>query len=273
MNFSLNPKDWARNSVIDENGQPKENLQRVIEKAIDIQRPFVVKKVRELRAKRPNETPEQTLKRLEDMYMRTVTVGGAAVGATAFVPGIGTAAALGFSAAATVGFLEASAVYAQAVAEIHGVQLRDPERAKALVMAVMLGEDSSNMLAMLGAQATGRGKGAQEHWGKLLGQSGQAGISGQIMSTLKRRFITRFLTRQGAGFAGRLVPFGVGAAIGGAGNHMMGKSVVRAAREAFGPAPATIPGELAPDAAEIERAKQADSGEGNDTLTSPGAGS
>jgi hypothetical protein len=254
MALSLNPKDWARDAVIDENGKPKENLQKAIEKAIDIQRPFVIKKVRELRAKHPNESPEQFLKRLDDQYLMAVTAGGAAVGATAFVPGIGTVAALGFSAAATVGFLEASAVYAQAVAEIHGVQLKDPERAKALVMAIMLGEESTEMLAMLGSKSVTSQDAA---WGRVIGSSsGQAGISAQLMNTLKKRFLTRFLTRQGAGFLGRAVPFGVGAVIGGAGNRVLGKAVIRSAHEAFGPAPEVIPGELVPSAAEIN-AKQA----------------
>ncbi|GAA1352112.1 hypothetical protein [Falsarthrobacter nasiphocae] len=258
MNFSLNPKDWARNSVIDDEGRPKENFQKAIEKAIDIQRPFVIKKVRELRAKHPDETPEQFIERLERRYMTAVTAGGAAVGATAFVPGVGTVASLGFSAAATIGFMEASAVFAQAVAEVHGIQLKDPERAKALVMAVMLGEESSAMLAMLGAQATGRGGGTQDYWGKLVGTSGQAGISGQVMASIRRRFFTRFVTRQGAGFIGRTVPFGIGAVIGGAGNRIMGKSIIKAAREAFGPAPETIPGELVPSQDEIEAAAKSE---------------
>ncbi len=254
MALSLNPKEWARDAVLDENGKPKENLQKVIEKAIDVQRPFVIKKVRELRAKHPNESPEAFLKRLEDQYLAAVTVGGAAVGTTAFVPGIGTAAALGLSAAATVGFLEASAVYAQAVAEVHGVQLKDPERAKALVMAIMLGEQSTEMLAMLGRKPSVT---KDDAWGKVLGSSsGQAGLSNQVMNTIKKRFLTRFLTRQGAGFLGRAVPFGIGAVIGGAGNRVLGKAVIRSAREAFGPAPTVIPGELVPSATEeIEASK------------------
>lgn len=250
MNFSLNPKDWARDAVVDENGKPKENLQKVIEKAIDIQRPFVIKQVRELRAKHPEDSTEEFLKRLDDRYLAAVTAGGAAVGATAFVPGIGTAAALGFSAAATIGFLEASAVYAQAVAEVHGVQMKDPERAKALVMAIMLGEQSSEMLAMLGRKPVAN---QEDAWGKLLGSSSsQAGLSNQVMNTIKKKFLTRVLTRQGAGFLGRAVPFGLGAVIGGAGNHVLGKAVIRSAREAFGAPPETIPGELAPTPEEIQ---------------------
>jgi hypothetical protein len=43
---------------------------------------------------------------------------------------------------------------------------------------------------------------------------------------------------------GRALPFGIGAVVGGAGNLMMGRAVVVNAREAFGPMPDTVPGEL-----------------------------
>jgi hypothetical protein len=43
---------------------------------------------------------------------------------------------------------------------------------------------------------------------------------------------------------GRALPFGIGAVVGGAGNLVMGRAVVANAKEAFGPMPDTIPGEL-----------------------------
>ena len=44
---------------------------------------------------------------------------------------------------------------------------------------------------------------------------------------------------------GRLIPFGIGAVIGGGGNHLLGRQIVRASREGFGPAPVTFPEWLA----------------------------
>ena len=43
---------------------------------------------------------------------------------------------------------------------------------------------------------------------------------------------------------GRALPFGIGAVVGGVGNRLMGRAVITNAREAFGPIPDTIPGEL-----------------------------
>ena len=75
--------------------------------------------------------------------------------------------------------------------------------------------------------------------------SGSAGVSEVLFNQMKRMFIKRFIVRQGAGMLGRVVPFGVGAVVGGLANRVMGKGVVRAAQNLFGPLPATIPGALA----------------------------
>ena len=56
---------------------------------------------------------------------------------------------------------------------------------------------------------------------------------------------TSLTVQQGGSMAGRLVPFGIGAVIGGAGNRIIGGKVVRTAQAAFGPAPAAWPAELA----------------------------
>ena len=46
---------------------------------------------------------------------------------------------LALSGVETAGFLEASALFAQSVTEVHGIAVDDPERARALVMTMMLG--------------------------------------------------------------------------------------------------------------------------------------
>ena len=62
---------------------------------------------------------------LERRYLAAVTTGGAAVGATAVVPGIGTGVTLALSGVETVGFLEATTLFAQSVAEVHGIAGRE----------------------------------------------------------------------------------------------------------------------------------------------------
>jgi hypothetical protein len=62
-------------------------------------------------------------------------------------------------------------------------------------------------------------------------------------------FLRTLLKQQGTALLGRALPFGIGAVVGGVGNRMMGRAVVANAKEAFGPMPLVIPGELGGPAA------------------------
>ena len=59
----------------------------------------------------PEATPEQLVRILERRYLAAVTSGGAAVGATAVIPGVGTGITLALSGVETAGFLEATALF------------------------------------------------------------------------------------------------------------------------------------------------------------------
>ena len=86
-----------------------------------MQRPAVLAHLRSIRKQQPDATPAEVIRVLEKRYVAAVTTAGAATGAAALVPGVGTVASIAISGAETVGFLEASALFAQSVAELHGV--------------------------------------------------------------------------------------------------------------------------------------------------------
>jgi hypothetical protein len=65
-----------------------------------------------------------------------------------------------------------------------------------------------------------------------------------VADRIRNAFLKRFAVTQGTSVVGRLIPFGIGAAIGGAGNHLMGRKIVKSSQEAFGPAPAVFPSSL-----------------------------
>ena len=71
-------------------------------------------------------------------------------------------------------------------------------------------------------------------------------------------FLRTLLKQQGTAWLGRALPFGIGAVVGGVGNRVMGRAVVANAKEAFGPMPLVIPGELGgpPQAGDLEHAPE-----------------
>jgi hypothetical protein len=145
---------------------------------------------------------------------------------------------------ATVGFLEATALFATSLAELHGVQMVDPDKASTLVMAIMLGEEGTALLSSLGAQSAGQGKGPTQAWGSIFARRVPIAGFGSVRERIQAMFLRNLLKRQGTALLGRALPFGIGAVVGGVGNRMMGLAVIANAKEAFGPMPDTIPGEL-----------------------------
>jgi hypothetical protein len=233
----------------DSDGAP-EGLPRHVVTAFDkllaVQRPAVIANIKAIRRLRPQATPAQVLQILEREYLTAVTTGGAAVGASAVFPGVGTGTALALSGVETAGFLEASALFAQSVAELHGLAVREPDRARALVMAMMLGEGGRKLVKQFAGQMSGKAAiGRPAFWGELVTTSLPQTIMGPLTDSLKKRFMRSFLTRQSGTVIGRMVPFGIGAVIGGAGNHLLGRRVITSSREAFPPLPQDFLPELA----------------------------
>ncbi|XAS65909.1 hypothetical protein VUN84_01020 [Micrococcaceae bacterium Sec5.8] len=234
----------AHNAMFDAQGKPKQGVHNVLLRAVEVQRPLVLANLRRLQRKHPHATAAQLAATLERDYLVAVTGGGALVGGAAVIPGVGTAAALGLSAAATVGFLEATALYSTSLAELHGVRLEDPERASTLVMAIMLGEEGTALLSSVSGQAAGQGKGPTQAWGSLFARRAPLAGFGSVRERIQTMFLRTLLKKQGTALLGRALPFGIGAVVGGVGNRMMGRAVVANAKEAFGPMPLVIPGEL-----------------------------
>lgn len=198
----------------------------IIDRAQQLQQPAVSKYVNRIRRKYPDDNPAQIITRLERRYLNTVTSTGSAVGATAAVPGIGTFTALGAMTAETAFFIEASALLALAVAEVHGIHPHDVERRRALVLAVALGEE--------GVMAVGRLVGTRS----LKAISGATGTNLTALNrALTNKVIKKYALKKSGTAMGKMLPGGIGAVIGGIGNRALGNSVLRNSRKAFGPAP------------------------------------
>src|SRR5690606_6473203 len=197
--------------------------------------------IRSIRRRNPDATPDRIVRILERRYLAAVTTGGAAVGATAVVPGIGTGVTLALSGIETVGFLESTALFAQSLAEVHGIAIENPDRARALVMTLMLGKEGVDLVGQLAKQAAGRGTSRSSYWGELVTKSLPRAAVGPVVDQLKTMFMKRFAASGASSFLGKALPFGIGAAVGGAGNHVLGRRVLTTSRRAFGVAPAILP--------------------------------
>ncbi|GAA0917311.1 hypothetical protein [Streptomyces thermoalcalitolerans] len=202
----------------------------LLDKAIDSQSLLVRKNIARARQRNPEASPAQVIRSLERMYVSALTGTGAAVGGTAAAPGVGTGVALALSAGKALSSLELTALFALALAEVHGVPIDELERRRTIVMGIMLGGTGSTTITKI-AGRTG------QHWGRQIVAKVPVETLRQINKVLGKNFITKYGTKQGIVVLGRVAPFGIGAVIGGGANAAMAALAVKASRRAFGPAP------------------------------------
>lgn len=211
--------------------------------AIAVQRPVVLEYLRSVRREHPEATPAELLKTLHSRYIATVTSASTGVGAAAAIPAVGIPLALGLGAADLLFFYETSALYVLSVAELHGIEVDDPERARPLVLGMLLGQKSQNMvtktvLSMAGAGAIDVAKAIPGGWGEVLTQQLPDSALAPLTVVLAKQAL-REGTKLGAGTLGKALPFGVGAVVGGVGSFYFGRDVAKAAQTAF-PTPPTV---------------------------------
>jgi hypothetical protein len=214
-------------------------LSQIIERGARVQAPAVKAYVERLREHDPEATPAEIVAKLEKYYLAAVMASGAAVGSAAAFPGIGTLVALSAVAGETAVFLEATAVFVLATAEVYGIPADHRERRRALVLAVLVGDDGKHAVADL--IGPGRTSGA---WISDGAASLPLPAVSQLNSRLMKYFIKRYTLKRGAIAFGKLLPVGIGAVVGGVGNRVMGRKIIANARQAFGNPPARWPSTL-----------------------------
>src|SRR3984893_6718849 len=128
----------------EEPGAAAKALSNILERGARVQAPAVEAYVQRLRRASPDASPAEVITKLEKRYLAAVMASGAGVGSAAAFPGIGTIAALSAVAGETVVFLEATALFVLAVAEVHGIPAGHREHRRALVLSVLVGDDSKS---------------------------------------------------------------------------------------------------------------------------------
>jgi hypothetical protein len=125
-----------------------------------------------------------------------------------------------------MGFLDATALFVLAAAQLRGRPVESLARRRALVLVALLGDDAVRLVP----------GDAAVPWGERLVVLDESAVE-DVSRQCERWLVTRFGPRQGMAVVGRLVPFGIGAAVGAAGNALQAKGVIARVRTAF-PTPA-----------------------------------
>lgn len=247
----------AANSDVPATNVTPSDLRARIFKAISIQRPVVIDYLKSMRRKHPDATPEELRALLEKRYVAAVTSASTGVGASAALPAVGIPTALALGAGDLLFFYETSALFVLATTELNGIEIHDAERARPLILGMLLGQKSQSQVSQLVLQAAGAGgvdtarkvatgtvgKALPGAWGEVLAQQLPDSALAPLATVLAREAL-KGSAKFGAGIVGKALPFGVGAVVGGVGSFTFGRDVVKAARLAFPAAPDEFPAAL-----------------------------
>jgi len=189
----------------------------------------------------PNSSPQVKARAIAAPIKRNMTALGAAAGATAAAPGVGTSVAVG-TLAAELGLVALRTTdMVMAIGAAYGHVDATPEERRAWVLAVLaFGDDAAEEFATLARDmglkvADGHAlELASEAVGGGAGQMATIDALRRINSTLVAQVLKKWGTRRGAATVGKLLPFGIGAAVGGSANYVMLREFAKQADRFFG---------------------------------------
>ena len=188
----------------------------------------------------PGASPEVKARLIAAPIKKKMTALGAAAGATAAAPGVGTSVAIG-ALVAELGVVALQLTdMVMAFGAAYGHTDASPEERRAWVLAVLaFGDDAAEEFATMA-----RDVGLKLGDGQAIELAGEAieGGAGQVVtidalrrinSALVAQVLRKWGARKGAATLGKLLPFGIGAAVGGSANYVMLRELAKQADEFF----------------------------------------
>lgn len=221
---------------------------RALRRTLEAREPAIVAHVGRLREVHPNATNHQLALELIRSTRRRVAATGAVSGAASIAPGLGTLLALGTVTSQTLYALEQEVELVLGIAMIFGHELRGSDE-RLLEALVVLGVTSGALKLREEVLVAG---------GERLALAAFRRVPESILTHGGGRLISRVLLRFTTGSAGRVaarvVPLGVGIALGASFDWIAISGLGRAAMRYYGPGgPGARPLLLAPeDAPDVE---------------------
>ena len=203
-------------------------LERALDKAIAIPAARIEERAARMRRDRPGADAAELVEMAASRFRRDAGLSSGAVGASAALPAISTGAAAALTVGQSAAFIASAVTYVLTVAEIQGIHVVDAERRRALVLSALLGKEGSEAVqGQLGLSSM--------FWAaQLLMQMPLPSVK-SINAHLIKRVAKRSAAKGGALALGRLLPFGIGAAIGWKGGRALANQVIEGAQAALGP--------------------------------------
>lgn len=201
------------------------DLSPALERAIEQRWTAALAEVERIRAAHPDASVEELSNRLIRRYAKDMALGGAIAGGAAAAPVAGMAVAAASAGAESAYSVSRLGEMIMAIGLVHGHPANTPEERRAAVLAV-IGMADGAAIGVSGIAARAGSKGGARLLRRLTPAAGAT--TGRTRATWSR--VTR---GRGPWSAAALVPYGIGAGVGAAGNALLARAVGRAAKEYY----------------------------------------
>ena len=195
---------------------------------------------------------EQRVKSIIRRFKRELTVVGAATGAVAAAPVVGTAAAASALGADLAWFSMRATDLIMAIGAAYGHRESTIEERRAWVLAVLaFGDDAGSQFTTLlqsieGSQVVaGDGIGGKVA-GMFSGDAATMEALRRINTSLAAQVATKYGTRRSVLAIGKLLPFGIGAVVGGTANYSFVRVVGKQSKKFFAETALALPSDQGP---------------------------
>ena len=219
----------------DQAGTTGRMLISALDKAVAMQTSVVEKYVDRLREKNPTASAADLQHMLDNHFMYLATGSGAGVGLTSALPGIGLVTGIAAVSAESMVFVDAAAFYTIASAHLRGVDIRDSERRRALILVTLIGSAGTALVdAAVGDVAKQYAQAQHTTAASALSRFGMARmkeLNGRLLSLATKRLGKSVRNA----WLGKLMPLGIGAVVGTVANRKLAKRVIAHAQESLGP--------------------------------------
>lgn len=205
-----------------------------LDRAAAIQAGTITRYIDFLRSRHPEASPAELQGMVDKHFLRLVSGSGGTVGAASALPGVGFIAGAAAISAESLLFLDAAAFYTMASAKIRGVDISNSERRRGLILLVLLGSKGTAIVDTIIGDTAG--------FAGLPSAASLARLSTTRMQTVNNRLLSTALKqakkRIRVAWLGKLMPLGIGAAIGLFTNRKLAKRFINNARDSLGVLPA-----------------------------------
>lgn len=204
-------------------------VERALDKAISVPAARIEERVARMRRDRPGADTAELVEMAASRFRTEAGLSSGAVGASAALPAVGTGTAATLTVGQTAVFVASAVTYVLTVAELQGLRIVDTEKRRALVLSALLGREGSEAIqGTLGLSTL--------FWAAQALARMPLPTVKSINAQLAKRLAKRTAVKGGALALGRLIPFGIGAAIGWSGGRALANQVIEGAQAALGPA-------------------------------------